>query len=174
MSIEFGYRADIGAVGERLLILESFIGRMLIWLLRAAPTSVWRQLPHRWTLVNGAPAGQAIGIGAGASRAAQEPASCGRGGARRLRVGVDRFEGSVRAPQLQFPKARRRRHVAWRAGERRKDVWSSAGVCGHACAAASGRQSCARRVAVGAWTVRASANPGKRRRSKPNELDHAD
>ena len=154
MSIEFGYRADIGAVGGRLLILESFIGRMLIWLLRAAPTSVWRQLPHRWTLVNGAPAGQAIGIGTGASRAAQEPASGGRGGARRLRVRVDRFEGSVRALPLQCPEAQSRRHAPWRAGERRTYVRSSAGGRGHACAAASGRQTFPRRVWVGAWTVR--------------------
>ena len=154
MPIALGYRPDVGVVGGRLLVLESFVDLVLIRPLPSAPTSVWRRLQHHQPLATGAPIGWAVGMGAGASRAAQRLASGGRGGARQLCVGVDRFEGSVRAPRLLFPKARRRRHVAWRAGERRKDVWSSAGDCGHACAAASGRQSCARRVCVSAWTVR--------------------
>ena len=153
MPIALGYHPDVGAVGGRLLVLESFVDLVLIRPLPPAPTSVWSRLPYHQPLASGAPAGWAVGMGAGASRAAQVPASGGRGGARRLRVCVDRFEGSVRALPLQCPEAQSRRHAPWRAGERRTDVRSSAGTRGHACAAASGRQTCQRCVWVGAWTL---------------------
>ena len=154
MPIVLGWHTDVGVVDGRLLFLESFINHVLIRLPRPAPTSVWRRLQHHQPLATGAPIGWAVGMGAGVSRAAQRSASGGRGGARRLRARVDRFEGSVRALPLQCPEAQSRRHAPWRAGERRTYVRSSAGGREHACAAASGRQTFPRRIWVGAWTVR--------------------
>ena len=146
MSIVFGYRTDVGAIGGRLLVVESFIDLVLIALPWPVPTSIWRLLPYRRTRANGAPAGWAVGMGAGASRAAQELASGRRGGAWQVPVGSDRFEVSVRAPQLLCPEARRRRQATRRAGERRKDVRRSADDCGRVCIAASGRERCPRRL----------------------------
>ena len=146
MPIVLRYRTDVGAISGQLLVVESFIDLVLIALLWPVPTSIWRLLPHRRRVVSSAPAGWAVGMGGGASRAAQQPASRGRGGAWQVPVGIDRFEASVRAPQLLCPEARRRRHAARRAAERRKDVRRSVGDCGHACAAASGRERCPRRL----------------------------
>ena len=117
MPIELGYRANVGAVDGRLLVLESFIDLVLIRLPRPALTSVWRRLPYHLPPATGTPIGWAVGMGTGASRAAQRSASGGRGGARQLRVGVDRFEGSVRAPRLLCTESQMRRHVARRAAE---------------------------------------------------------
>ena len=117
MPIVLGWRTDVGVVGGRLLFLESFIDHVLIRLPRPAPTSVWRRLPYLQPLATGTPIGWAVGMGAGASRAAQRSVSGGRGGTRKLRVGVDRFEGSVRAPRLLCPEAQMRRHAARRAAE---------------------------------------------------------
>ena len=146
MPIVLGYRAKAGAVGGRLLVAECFVDLVLIRPLGPVPTSVWRRLPLRRTGGNGAPAGWVVGMGAGASRATQEPAAGGRGGAWKMRLGIDRFEGSARVPQPLCLDARRRRHAASRAGERRKDVWRSADERGHVCVAASGRESCPRRL----------------------------
>ena len=155
MPIVFGYRTDVGAIGGRLLVVQSFIDLVLIALLWPVPTSIWRLLPYRRTSVSVAPDGWAVGMGAGASRAVHEPAAGGRCGVRQVRVGIDRFEASVRAPQLLCPEARRRRHATRRAGERRKDVRRSADDCGHACTAASGRETCPRRLWADAQPRRA-------------------
>ena len=155
MPIVFGYRTDVGAIGGRLLVLESFVDLVLIALLWPVPTSIWRLLPHRRTDVNRAPAAWAVGMGGGASRSAEKPDSGGRGGAWKVPVGIDRFEGSARAPQLLCSEARRRRRAARRAGERRKDVRRTADDCGHACTAASGRETCPRRLWADAQPRRA-------------------
>ena len=55
--IVFGYRTDVGAIGGRLLVVESFVDLVLIALLWPVPTSIWRLLPYRRTGANAAPAG---------------------------------------------------------------------------------------------------------------------
>ena len=96
MPIVFGYRTDVGAIGGRLLVVESFVDLVLIALLWPVPTSIWRLLPYRRTGANAAPAGWPVGMGAGGSRTAQDSAAGGRGGAWQVPVGIDRFELSAR------------------------------------------------------------------------------
>ena len=150
MPIVLGYRTDVSTVGRRQLGAQSFVDLVLIHPPWPVTTAVSRRLPYRRTGVSDATTGWAVGMGAGVSRTAQEPAAGGRGGAWQVRVGIDRFEGSVRAPQPQCPEARRRRHAARRPGERRTNVWRSAEDRGHACVAASGRESCPHRLTVDA------------------------
>ena len=96
MPIVLGWRTDVGAVGGRLLVLEIFVDLVLIRPLPPAPTSVWSRLPYHQPLASGAPAGWAVGMGAGASRAAQEPASGGRADALGLPLGICQFAVDLR------------------------------------------------------------------------------
>ena len=96
MPIVFGYRTDVGAIGRRLLVLESFVDLVLIALLWPVPTSIWRLLPYRRTGANGAPAGWAVGMGDGPSRTAQQPASGGRADALGLHLGIGQFAVDLR------------------------------------------------------------------------------
>ena len=102
MPIVLGYHTEVGIVGGRLLVMESIVDLVLIRRLQLVPTSVWRRLPYRPTRANGAPAGWTVGMGGGASRAAQEPATGGRGGAWKVRVGIDRFAVDLRGPRGPF------------------------------------------------------------------------
>ena len=96
MPIVLGYRADVGTIGGRLLVLESFVDLVLIALLWPVPTSIWRLLLHRRTGANRPPAAWAVGTGGGASRSAQKPASGGRDGAWKVPVSIGRFEADLR------------------------------------------------------------------------------
>ena len=91
-----GYRAEVGTVDGRLLVMEIIVDLVLIRRLQLLPTSVWRRLSYRRTGANSAPAGWAVGMGAGASRAAQEPASGGRADALGLRLGICQFAVDLR------------------------------------------------------------------------------